>query len=144
MTQKVEAVQKPELFSLDNLNEVDACNHAEEMIYIDPRTEKETPWILMVLGYQADVLKNNVYKQLDREKRREFKAQKSGKVADPRPISDSVDDGYASIAACIVGWCGTEKQYTPALALNIITNNESVREQVKKFSDDLGNFGNSK
>ena len=111
---------------------------------IDPRAEKETPWKLMVLGYQADVLKKNVYKQLDREKRREYKAQKSGKVADPRPISESVDEGYASIAACIVGWTGTDNEYTPALALNIITNNESVREQVKKFSDDLGNFGNSK
>lgn len=133
-----------ELFSIANLNEKDDCNHAEEMVYIDPSNEKETPWVIQVLGYQADVVSRQVQKQIDREQRRKFKAEKSGKVAEPRPISEALDESYESIARCVVGWSGIKEEYSDSLCLQVVTNNESLREQIKKFSEDLGNFGNSK
>lgn len=132
------------VFSISGMNEKDDCNHAEEMTYIDPRTDKETPWKIEVLGYQSDAVSQQVAKQIDREQRRKFKAEKSGKIADPRPISDALEESYESIAKCVVGWSGTDEEYTPALCLQVVSNNESLRDQIKKFSEDLGNFGNSK
>lgn len=133
-----------ELFSISGLNEKDDCNHAEDMVYIDPRNDKETPWVLQILGYQADAISRQVQKQIDREQRRKFKAERSGKVVDPRPISDALDESYESIAKCVVGWSGTNEEYSPSLCLQAVSNNESLRDQIKKFSEDLGNFGNGK
>jgi len=144
MTKKQETQPAVEVFSLSSMNEVEDCNHAEEMVYIDPRTDKETPFVLMVLGAQADSIQSDVFKQIDSDARRNFKAERSGKVAEPRKISDKMSEGIASIANRVVGWSGTDDIYSRDLCLKIMTNNPSLREQVQAFSEDLGNFGNSK
>ena len=144
MTNKVEVENVvPKLMSLNDLNEVDACNHAEEMTFKDSLGE-DTDIKLMVLGAHADLVQADLNKQIDRIRRNEFKSKKQGKIAEPNPAADDIDSGIATVAKRIVGWSGIEDKFTPQNALRLCTQNPSCRGQVSEFSENLGNFGNSK
>lgn len=150
-TDKSQPVPVPEEsgFDIAGLDEVNACSHAEEMTFIDPKTSEETDFIVMVLGTHAESVQDDIYKQLNRSRREEFKAKKSGKVAEPNLIEEDMGSNIASIAKRISGWTGlnnkgVEIPYTPRKALELCTQSPSLRTQVQEFSEDLGNFGNSK
>jgi len=131
------------LLSLSDLNEVEACSHAEEMTFKDSLGE-DTEIKVMVLGAHATSVQRDVNKQINRMRRETFKAEKSGKVAQPRDAEDDIDNGIAGIAKRVVGWSGLQEKWSPQFALQFCTQNPSFREQVREFSEDLGNFGNSK
>lgn len=134
---------KVQAVSLSNLNEVEACSHAEEMTFKDSEGEL-TNIKLMVLGTHAQVVQDGIYRQIDQSNRQEFKQKKAGRVVEPALTEEHMSKSIASIALRIVGWSGISEPWTPKLALQFCTQNPSGRAQVQEFSEDLGNFGNSK
>lgn len=147
--QSTESGQETTGFDILGLDEVNACSHAESMIFIDPKSKEKTDFIMQVLGTHAETIQDDIYKQLNRARRDEFKAKKSGKVAEPNLIEEDIGNSISSIAKRIVGWSGlTDKgadiPYSVRMALQLCTQSPSLRAQVQEFSEELGNFGNSK
>ncbi len=135
--------KKSNVISISELNLVDQCSEAVEMPFLDT-TGEETGITFLVLGAHAEEIQRWTNKKLNARRRQEEMLKKRGKSSDIRPIEEDIDFGTELIARRLVGWTGIKEEWTPDLALQLCTCNPLAVEQIREFSEDLGNFGKSK
>jgi hypothetical protein len=140
---KEEAVQVKSSVSLASLNVVNRCSHAEEMPFLDEMGE-ETGITFMVLGAHAPEVQKWTNKKLNARRRQDDQREKRGKNTEIRMVEDDIDFGNELISKRIVGWTGIDEEWSTQLSLQACTENPLIVEQVREFSEDLGNFGKSK
>lgn len=128
----------PQLLDLDDLNLNVKCEQGFEFEYLDGNGNG-TGFHITVLGGEAPKVQSWVRNKLNQRRAQEAMAAKRGKDAE-RTVEDDIDFGNEAAAIRIIGWRGAKQEYSPAMALQLVTMNSLVREQVLKASNDLGNF----
>ena len=140
---KVQEVAVPKLKSIFDFNAEKQCENSFEFEFINEHGEG-TGFFLSVIGDQAPSVKKAIYAKINKERVAEAILKKRGKDAPVKPIEELISDNAEGVAACIVGWRGVEEQYSPELALQLVSNNKLIFEQVKEASENLANFTKSK
>ena len=136
-------VQTKTTVSLSSLNVVDSCSHAEEMPFLDELGE-ETGITFMVLGAHAPEVQRWTNKKLNARRRQDDQREKRGKNTEVRMVEDDIEFGNELISKRIVGWTGITEEWSPQMSLQLCTQSPLAVEQVREFSEELGNFGKSK
>lgn len=129
--------------SLASLNVVDKCSHAEEMPFLDELGE-ETGIVFMVLGAHAPEVQKWTNKKLNARRRQDDQREKRGKNTQVREVEDDIDFGNELISKRLVGWIGIDEEWSAQTALQLCTQSPLASEQIREFSEELGNFGKSK
>lgn len=130
------------LLSLKDLNLAEKCGQGFEFEYVDGNGNG-TGFLITVLGSDAPKVQEWVRKRMNQRRSHEAMQAKRGKEVE-RTVEDDIDFGNEAAAIRITGWRGIEESYSPDLALQVVTFNSLVREQVLKASNDLTNFTKGK
>ena len=126
-------------FSIDELDITKKCDESIDMDYIDANGKK-TGIVLLVLGSQSPRVQGWVRRELNRRRKQNAFIQKRGKDVEPETVEDDEEFSNEAAAVRIVGWRGIKQEYTPELAIHLMTINSLMRDQVFKASNEIGNF----
>lgn len=126
---------------------------------LDARTASETPFrfeyilpngegsgvFLHVLGPQSPKVTAEVNRLLNERRRKEAMREAQRRVNNRRgedfdPVEDDIVFGHRLAAVRLVGWEGITEPYTVELALQLITSNQHIADQVAEQSGALENF----
>ena len=126
---------------------------------LDARTASETPFrfeymlpngdgsgvYLHVLGAQSPKVVAEVNRLLNERRRKEALIEAQRRVSTRQaehftPVEDDITFGHRLAASRLVGWDGITEPYSPELALQLITSNQSIADQVAEQSGALENF----
>ncbi len=136
-------VEVAPILSLADFDATKQCENAFTFPFINEHGV-ETPLLITVIGDQANKVKKEIYKKINRERVQNAVIEKRGKDVPVKPVEDLVNDGNEGVAACIIGWSGIAEPYSPALAVQLVANNKLIFDQVKAASENLANFTVSK
>ena len=126
---------------------------------LDARTQSETPFrfeyiqpngdvsgvFLHVLGAQSPKVTAEVNRLLNERRRKEALVEAQKRVSTRMgetftPVEDDIAFGHRLAAVRLVGWEGITEPYSPELALQLITSNQHIADQVAEQSGALENF----
>lgn len=82
-----------------DIDTVAACDAGAEIELLHPTTGQPTGMFITVVGKDSSVFQGLVSKAADAERRRQFAAQKRGKVAEPKLYADTQREGIEMLAA---------------------------------------------
>jgi len=128
------------MLSLDDLDAVAAADEAHEFEFTLPDGEG-SGLFLQVVGANSPRVKavefeiGNAYRKKEAMKA----AQRTGSKEISR-IEDDVATVHKLAAARIVGWRGLKEEFTPEIALRLVSINPEVANQVTEVSNNLALF----
>jgi thymidine kinase len=126
--------------SLASLNVVKASDDAQKLDILDEESGKATGIVLSVIGSNSDKITKLVAKAVNGRRQAEELAKKKGKDVQPSKVEDDIEFAQELAAARIVGWEGIDEPFSPENALQLVTINPQIREQVMVFSDNASNY----
>ena len=117
------------LFSINDLNATSAADEPIVMPWVNEATGEETGIEILVLSEESTKFKEFVRKSINARRSKEFIQAKTGKQ-EVETYEQTEDNINKAVAARIVGWNGIEEEFTPELALQLVSKNESLQRQV--------------
>lgn len=124
---------------LDAYDDVAASDvpHALKILKADGT---EDGLVLDVLGNQADAVQKAVNALVnERRKRQANAAAVTRGEADFTPVESDIDFGHRLTSVRVVGW-NLKAPFSAEGAFRLISRSERIAEQVKRASNDMGNF----
>jgi hypothetical protein len=136
-------MQSQKVVSFASLNATKQCENKFTFPFIDENGD-ETSLLITVIGDQSKLVKDAIYKKINKDRIQEALLKKKGKDVPVKPIEDVIDENIEGIVACIVDWTGIDVEYSPEKAFELVSNNQLILEQVKEAAGNLSNFSKSK
>jgi hypothetical protein len=130
---------KTAALSLNDLNIAKKCEGTYEFEYVKPSTGKGTGVFITVIGSQAPKVQNWIRKTLNDRRSREAMLVKRGKEI-TRTVEDDEEFSNEAAAIRVVGWRGITEEYDHDLAVQLVSTNPEIRDQVFEASNDLSHF----
>lgn len=124
--------------SLAALDLASLCENEFEFEYLDSAGHG-TDVFITVLGSQAPLVQQWIKKRLNARRAQEAVQVKRGKEV-MRTVEDDDEFGNEAAVVRMVRWRGITEDFSAALALQLVSSNAELRDQVFKASNDLGNF----
>lgn len=128
-----------------DIDTVAACDAGAEIELLHPATNEPTGMFVSIVGRDSAVFQALIAKAADAERRRQFAAQKRGKVAEPKLYADSVREGIEMLAAATLGFKnivldGEPLSFSEANAVRFYTKRPAFKTQVDEAIANLENF----
>lgn len=132
--------------SISSFDSASECEAGRPMMLKHPNGA-DTGVTLIVLGAQADAVKRDAERVINKSRREDAEklaeAKKKGKVfVDEIDIAEQLEENITSSIARVVGWSGVTEEFSPALLRKVLRRNSHWCGQIIDFSGDLGNFTN--
>jgi hypothetical protein len=88
----------------DSLDTGAACERSYEFELLHPTTEKPLGVFVSVLGPESQAFKNRVRKEVNRDRKRQFEAQRKGKHVEPQMLEEDEEFGVSLLTDIVTGW----------------------------------------
>jgi len=142
------------MIDFDSLDTSSASEKAQEFELVHPASKKPLGVFLKVLGPESKAFKERVRREINRDRRRSFEAQRKGKASEPNTLEEDEAFGIELVADLVKGWrtvtdgksepviqWGTEKlDFNPDNLKRWLTHFQWVIPQINDFTNELGNF----
>ena len=129
-------------FDLEALNVVKDSDNVFIFPFLD-NDGNETGITVSVVGKHSDIVKSYVDRVLNKRRREDHMAEKSGKKA-PRRVEEDEALGLGMTAIRVVNWTGIKQPCTFENVSRLCEINPLFVEQVTLHSDNISNFTQSK
>lgn len=129
-------------FDLEALNVVKDSDNIFTFPFLD-NDGNETGITVSVVGKHSDIVKSYVDRVLNKRRREDFMAEKSGKKA-PRRVEEDEVLGLGMTAIRVVNWVGIKQPCTFENVSRLCEINPLFVEQVTLHSENISNFTQSK
>lgn len=126
-------------FSIAELNATTVADIPRDLPLINKATGEEIGITLKVVSEESAIFKAFQRKALNTERMKLALQSKTGKT-EVETWEETEQKYDRAVAARIVGWEGITEEYSPALALQLVSNNASIAEQVLKCSSEPVDF----
>lgn len=93
-----------EATDFDSLDSGAACEKSYEFELLHPTTDKPLGVFVSVLGPESGAFKNRVRKEVNRDRRRTFEAQRKGKNVEPQLLEEDEEFGVSLLTEVVTGW----------------------------------------
>lgn len=128
-----------------DVDTVAACNAGAEIEFLHPVTNQPTGMFVTIVGKDSDIWQQLTNDSIDKERRRQFMAQKKGKVAEPRSKSETDREVVEMLAAGTTGFRdvvldGEPLPFSEENAIKLYTKRPAFKQQVDEAIANLENF----
>lgn len=148
-------MSKDNTLDFDSLDTTAACEKPFELELLHPDTKKPLGVFVSIIGTESAEIKAEFRKELNRERQREFQAQRSpSKAVEPKTIEEQEAEGVRLAARLLKGWRtvkdgksepvviwkGEKLDFNPDNVNRWLTHFAWVRVQIIDGAGELGNF----
>ncbi len=138
----------------ESLDTEAASEKPQELELVHPGTKKPLGVFLSLLGPDSKAFKDRLRKEVNRDRTREFKAQRGGKGIEPKMLEEDEALGIALTADLVKGWRtvtdgksenviiwkGEKLDFTPDNLTRWLNAFQWVIGQINEFTKELENF----
>jgi hypothetical protein len=93
-----------QLTDFDALDTGAACEKSYEFELLHPTSDKPLGVFVSVLGPESQAFKTRVRKEVNRDRQRQFAAQRKGKVPEPQMLEEDEEFGVSLLTEIVTGW----------------------------------------
>lgn len=138
----------------DTLDAGIASENPYEFELVHPASKEPLGVFISVVGPESAAFKNRVRREINRDRRRAFEAQRKNKPTEPNTIEEDEEFSISLVVDLVTGWRtvkdgksepviywkGEKLEFNPDNLAKWLTHFAWVRVQVNEAASDLGNF----
>ena len=145
---------KETALDFSSLDTAAAAEKSYEFELVRPDNKKPLGVFVSVIGAESPAFKSRLFKEINRDRRKEFEAKRKGKETEPSTIEEDEANSVSLVADLVVGWrTVVNGKSEPVIhwegeKLDFNTDNVKrwlgrfswVRAQINEAANDLANF----